>query len=285
MASTPEENHEGYVVDAESAAEMARLLRQDQALTQAMGGIFPEQLDLTRANRILDLACGPGGWAQEVAYTYRDVEVIGIDISQRMIAYANAQARVQNRENVHFQVGNILEPLPFPDSSFDLINARLIVGFMKAQDWPRLMSECFRLLRPGGIACFTDFEHGFANKVHCEKAGMILNQTFHRFGYGLSPNGYHMGVLPVLARFLSNSGLVRVQKKAHFIDFSAGTPLHETFYHDYASGYAGAQPLIDKSGLMTGAEWMELLQLSLKEMLEEDFCGAWMLLSAWGHKD
>jgi ubiquinone/menaquinone biosynthesis C-methylase UbiE len=284
MSSMPEQNHEGYVVDAESAAEMARLMRQEQALTQAMGGVFPEPLDLSQVERVIDLACGPGGWALEVAYSYSDIEVVGVDISERMIAYGNAQAQVQSRKNVRFQTANILEPLPFPDASFNLVNARLIVGFMKAQDWPRLLSECFRILRPGGILRITDFEHGFSNKAHFEQAGMILNQTLHRFGYGLSPNGYHMGVLPVLPRLFSNAGLKAIQQKAHLINFSAGTTIRESFYHDYAAGYASVQPLIEKSGLMTGPQWQTLHQQLLAEMLEEDFCAAWIVSTVWGHK-
>ena len=41
--SSQEENT--YIMDPESAAEMARLMCQDQALTTGMGGIFPEAID------------------------------------------------------------------------------------------------------------------------------------------------------------------------------------------------------------------------------------------------
>jgi hypothetical protein len=113
---------------------------------------------------------------------------------------------------------------------------------------------------------------------------MLLNQTLHTFGYGLSPNGYHMGVLPVLSRFFQNAGLQKLQKKAYFIDFSAGTPLHETFYHNYASGYASVTPLIERAGLVNATQWQELHQRLLAEMLEADFCAAWLILSVWGYK-
>src|SRR5690348_12671100 len=66
--SKKEENT--YILDAESAAEMARLMRQDQLVTAGMGGIFPENIDLSGIQRVIDLACGPGGWPLEVAYTY-----------------------------------------------------------------------------------------------------------------------------------------------------------------------------------------------------------------------
>lgn len=288
MSTSPEQPekqaHEGYVVDAESAAEMARLMRQDQALTRSMGGLFPEKLDLTHVNRMVDLACGPGGWVLEAAFTYSDIQVVGVDISQRMITYAKTQAQVQNRTNATFQVASILQPLPFPDASFDLVNARLIVGFMKASDWPILLRECLRILRPGGILRITDFELGFSNKEHFEQACRVLNQVMHRFGYGFSPNGYHMGILPVLPHLFREAGVSGVEKMAHFIEFSAGTELHETFYYDHASGYLSIAPVIEKSGVMSAQDWQKLYQRGLAEMFEPDFCGAWILLTVWGHK-
>src|SRR2546421_6673892 len=60
----------GYVIDAESPAETARLMKQDRLLTECMGGVFPEGVDLSPSTSILDLACGPGGWALDVAFAY-----------------------------------------------------------------------------------------------------------------------------------------------------------------------------------------------------------------------
>src|SRR5690348_17634887 len=114
-----DEQYNSYVIDAESAAEMARLMRQDQAMTAGMGGPLTE-IDLSEVQSVLDLACGPGGWPLELAYTYSDMEIVGVDISERMIAYAQSQAQVQQRSNISFHVMDILKPLDFPDNSFDL---------------------------------------------------------------------------------------------------------------------------------------------------------------------
>lgn len=40
-------NESTYVIDAENAAEMARLTRQDRLITKTMGGLFPERSDLS----------------------------------------------------------------------------------------------------------------------------------------------------------------------------------------------------------------------------------------------
>ncbi|MBV9232165.1 MAG: class I SAM-dependent methyltransferase, partial [Chloroflexi bacterium] len=135
-----------YMIDPENSVEMARLMRQDHLVTQGMGGLFPEGTDLTDVHSILDLACGPGGWVLETAFAHSDIEVVGVDISERMIAYACAQAKVQVLENASFRVMNILKPLDFPDASFDLVNARVISTFMLPDAWPQLIQECIRIL-------------------------------------------------------------------------------------------------------------------------------------------
>lgn len=61
-----------------------------------------------------------------MAFAYPDIEVVGIDISQQMIEYARAQARVQGLDNAYFHVMDATQPLDFPDSSFDLINGRTL---------------------------------------------------------------------------------------------------------------------------------------------------------------
>ena len=88
----PSEPHHTYVMDPESATEMARLMLQDRLVTEGMQGIFSERTDLDNIQAILDVGCGPGGWALDVAHTYPDRKVVGIDISQTMLDYAHAAA-------------------------------------------------------------------------------------------------------------------------------------------------------------------------------------------------
>src|SRR5947209_3984856 len=64
-----------YVLDAESELELSRLLLQDRLLTKAMGGVWPEQSDVTSIRYVLDLACGPGGWVLDIAAAYPEKDV------------------------------------------------------------------------------------------------------------------------------------------------------------------------------------------------------------------
>jgi ubiquinone/menaquinone biosynthesis C-methylase UbiE len=273
-----------YVIDAESEAEMARLMRQEQLLTRGMGGVFPEKPDLTNVQKVIDLACGPGGWALETAYTYADMEVTGVDISERMITYAKAKAEAQQRKNVHFQTMDILQPLEFPDTSFDLVNARLIGAFMRREMWPKLFAECLRILRPGGLLRITEFEWGMSNKTAFEKSCYIVQRAMGIIGHNFSPNGYHYGLIHMLPRFFQNAGFQEVGKMAHALDFSAGTEVRDGFYYDLSSAFYALSPIIVKAQLLTSEEWSELSQRGLAEMFEEDFCSMAILLTAWGKK-
>jgi hypothetical protein len=69
MTSQPDSNpnENPYMIDHESAAEMARLLNQDHFFTKAMGGWLSERdNDFTDIHQVLDVGCGPGGWSQEL---------------------------------------------------------------------------------------------------------------------------------------------------------------------------------------------------------------------------
>ncbi len=287
MMTTPSEpldEQNTYVVSTESSAEMARLMRQDQLLTQGMGGIFPEKIDLKGVHDVLDMACGPGGWVLETAFANAEMQVTGVDISEKMIAYAQAQAQVQQLSNASFRVMNIVHPLGFPDASFDLINERFIVGFMQRQAWPELMQESLRILRPGGIVRFTEVEAGHSNKPSFEKAWWLLFQAMNRSGLAFSPNGLHFNIFPMLLRFFRDANMQNVQKMAHVIDFSAGTEARDGFYYDLLNGFQALEPFITKSQVASLEEWRQIYQKGLSEMFEDDFCASWMLLTVWGHK-
>jgi SAM-dependent methyltransferase len=279
----PEQNT--YILDSESVAEMARLIRQDQDITAGMGGVLPEQTDLSGVQRVLDLACGPGGWPLELAYTYSDMEVVGVDICERMIAYAKAQAQVQQRTNVSFRVMDILKPLDFPDHLFDMVNARVISTLMPREKWPVLFRECLRILRPGGILRLTEPEGPISNQPHFEKAVYIgVQQTMSIMGLSFSPNGLHHGIVQMLPYFFRQAGLSLLGKRAHFIDFSFGTEAHESFSRNLAIVLPLLEPLIVKTQLATPEEWRNLTQKAQAEMYEEDFCAALTMVTVWGEK-
>lgn len=272
-----------YPIDPESAAEMIRLLDQDRLMTQAMGGLLSERNnDFTGYQRVLDLACGPGGWVQEVAFANPDIEVTGIDISKAMIAYAQQQAQIQHLDNVHFQVMSIKEPLIFEDHSFDLVNARLIFSFMPPSMWPILLRECRRILRPGGTIRLTEGEWGFSNAPAYEKIMWLINRALQQAGQSFSPNGYHVGIVPMMSHLLKDAGYQQVQLQPHLQNCSAGEEAHYALFKDIQKIFPLLQPFMLQSGLVEKEEYEQLAQNALAEMQLENFCTIAFYVTASG---
>ena len=284
MSTDLPEGENTYVFDTESAAEMARLIDLDRMLTKEMGGSLAEQDHPERFRSILDLACGPGGWALDAAFTYPESEVAGVDVSRLMVDYANARALSQHLHNVSFGVMDIRQPLDFADQSFDLINARLLVGVLHREVWPSVLAECKRLLKPGGVLRLTESEGGFSSSPASEAIDVMIAQFLHRAGYGFSSTGRTYGMVPALARLLRNASFVDIQSKAHAIRFS---PFDETYADICASSRVLLQqmrPILISMGMITEEELDKQRQQMEIEMLSDEFSGVMLLMTAWGIK-
>lgn len=275
-----------YLIDAESALEMARLLDQDRVLTKGMGGVFSEQEDseLPGVARILDVGCGPAGWVNEVAQQYPHIEVTGIDISKNTINYAKAHAQVRKLDNAHFVVMDALKPLDFPDASFDIVNMRTVVGFVPTSQWASYLTECKRVLRLGGILRLTEGEYGFTNKPALEQFFALLNEAQFKAGRSFSPTGHNAGMIVMLRPLLKQAGMQNIQSKAHVIEYAFGMEAHEEGVADIKFALELVQPLLFGTKVITPEVFAEMHSQILEELQAEDFSGVTILLTVWGEK-
>ena len=97
---------------------------------------------------ILDLGCGAGF---DTLLAARRVgasgKVIGVDMTPEMIAKARTNAETLGLANVEFFLEEI-EDLSIPDASVDLVISNGV--FNLCSDKPKVLSEVFRVLKPGG---------------------------------------------------------------------------------------------------------------------------------------
>ncbi|QBD76080.1 class I SAM-dependent methyltransferase [Ktedonosporobacter rubrisoli] len=282
----PSEN--SYVVDQESATEMARLIDQDIIINKQMGGLFPPDIDQGRVHDVLDIACGPGGWAMEVAFEHPDKHVVGIDISQAMLEYATAQAKVQDLQNVEFRFMDATSKLQFPAASFDLINARFIVSFMWKEAWSELIKECSRILRPGGIVRFTDTDHVFSptNSAALEKFNIFVSDIFVRTGrsFCTEEKANHFGLTSMLGALLAGAGIKNIREIPYMLNYSAGEPANFALTHNWEVVLALLMPFLKNSKAASQEELEQLYQQALVEMRRDAFRGIWCFMSTYGEK-
>lgn len=115
---------------------------------QRMGTVLSwlEGLQLSENSRILDVGCGAGRFAYEVAK--RGYNVFGMDYSHGMIVKASKICNREHELDAAFLQGDI-ETLPFQDSSFDVIVCLGVVTYLKSED--KALQELARALKPGGV--------------------------------------------------------------------------------------------------------------------------------------
>ncbi len=277
-SSSSEES--SYVLNAESAAEMNRLIRQDAFLTKEAGGVFPERSDLSKMHDVLDIACGPAAWALDLAYANPHMHVTGVDNSQKMIDYAN----VRKLPNTTFSLMNVLRGLDFPDASFDLVNARFIFSFMPPTSWPTLIQECWRVTRPGGFIRLTEWEYPITNAPACEKMNGFFTQALQIAGQSFSPDGRHLCITPMLESFLQETNYKNIQRRAFASNFSWNSDAHSAVYEINQIGYLLIQPFLLKMGVSTQEELSALYEQGLQEMRSSSFRGMVFYLSVLGEK-
>jgi ubiquinone/menaquinone biosynthesis C-methylase UbiE len=274
-----------YPFETENASEAARLLHRNDFLREALGGPLPEQTTIHGMKRILDIGCGPGGWAIDVATIYPDIEVIGIDISDTMLNTARSQAKRYKLQNVTFTKMNALHPLKFPDQHFDLVNMRAAVEYIPRLHWQPLLQECYRVTRPGGRVRLMEADRmGNTNSDAFEQFHTFYSALLHKQDYGFSPDGRTFGITPMLGKILQDVGYQNIHVKPYVLDFSHATLFQIDYRHIIEMRFDKVRtPLIERN-IATTAELDKLYAKLLAEIRLNTFCGITYLLIFQGQK-
>lgn len=272
------------LLDPQSGAEMARLIVQHQLMTEYMGGLFLQDIDTARIHRVLDLACGPGGWVRDVAFAHQDMEITGVDTSKAMLDCARSLTRVQGLDNAMFHTMDIRQPLTFDEHTFDFIQGRFLCSALPTRAWPELLLECVRILRPGGIIRLIEAEWPETNSPAVQQLGRIVIQALRQIGHSHSPDGQHLGATAMLVPFLCDAGLRQVRSRIYEVPFTTGPiSLHPIIDLLRMTLYL-MEPSLLKQGLISPEEFEALLRQMELETIGESFHGTLCIGEAWGEK-
>jgi ubiquinone/menaquinone biosynthesis methyltransferase len=138
-------------------------------------------LDDPRGKSVLDLACGTGDIAFELAQRGART-VVGLDITHLMLRLAARKPSLQARR-VMFVTADMMA-LPFRDGAFDLVTTGY--GLRNVPVLERALSEAARVLRPGGVLLSLDFNkptNRFVRGVYLTYltiVGSVLGAILHR---------------------------------------------------------------------------------------------------------
>lgn len=155
---------------------------------------------------VLDVACGTG----LIALTAADRvgahgRVLGVDISERMVASAQQRAEALGLQNVGF-LRMDGESLACADASFDLVYCAL--GLMYMPDPEQALHEIQRVLRPGGrVALAVWGERG-----HCGWSA-VFPIVDAEVTSEVCPMFFQLGYAGALTALCEQAGLVAVQEQ------------------------------------------------------------------------
>ena len=269
-------------LDQQGGTETAKLLEEDRIFAQVMGGLFPAGCDLSHVQCVLDIGCGPGRWATDVAQAYPHVRVFGLDRDLTMVHYASSQARLHQLPNATFELMEKGQPLEFLSHSFNIINIRFMAGTMDQASWFALLLECRRVLKTGGILLLTEAEVGISNSPALERLNHLLLRAMQNQDHSYSLGGRSLGCVYMLDKLLQETGFRQVQLHPFVLDSSYGTELYAASRNAHLLTFTLLKPYLCASGLVKEDELDLLLDQMQQETEREDFRAAGFGVTATG---
>jgi ubiquinone/menaquinone biosynthesis C-methylase UbiE len=247
-----ETGQEEEYIFGESEAEISRLDFQHYMFRLAFKGDFSAPIPAPRD--ILDVACGTGRLARELARRFPEANVVGFDINREQIEASLAEGRDIVPENCTFVYGDALQPFQFYSGAFDFVLARACSAFIPVAQWPLVVGQMARVTRPGGWVELRDF-----GLVRSKNAA--LNELTVKFANLAQARGIHPGAGPFLKQYLVAAQLRDVQVTRLTVNSAArrGTRAGQLMLIDYLAVLERITPAVAQSGTDTAQHWQALI--------------------------
>lgn len=164
--------------------------------------------ELTSLNpkKILDIATGTGDLAM-AALTLNPSEIVGIDISDEMLLYANQKVKKAGKDNIiRFEKGDS-EHLHYPDHAFDA--AIVAFGVRNFENVQQGINEIYRILASGGKVVVLEFSR---------PRNLVIRKIY---------DFYFLKIVPFFGKIFSND-----RRAYHYLPESVGVfPDGASFLH------------------------------------------------------
>ena len=164
-------------------------------------------LNIEDGSNVLDICTGTGDLAFFINKINPNLNITGIDFSEKMLEIARAKQK-DYQNNMKFFLADGRE-LPFEDDTFDIVTIGF--GLRNIENYERVISEIHRVLKPKGQILNLDFscDKSFANSVFDLLTSILTSFTSKKnsFKYLISSK----------KEFLSSTDLINLFRRKGFI--------------------------------------------------------------------
>ncbi|KAG2183332.1 hypothetical protein INT43_006337 [Umbelopsis isabellina] len=294
--------------------ELDRQRMQAYVLKWAFGRsvLSPIEEMLSVGCKILDIGCGVGAWAIDIALDFPNTEVLGIDIcdvfllNQSSISrspYSSSYASLHTDNssinqkssvsyhtpnlrgssdvgNVSFEECNVLEGILYPSEYFDYIHqAHMLFAYTRTQ-WVNVLHEATRVLMPGGYIELLEVE--FPGRRYGPKSKAIADKSLLR----VSEKGFDSNLAMNLKELLRCAGLTEIVSTYISMpvgDWNMSDNYIGNLWRENSEIFVeSAKPWLSTELGMTSREYSQLWKEAHDEMNEtKAFINVWV---AWGRK-
>jgi SAM-dependent methyltransferase len=227
---------------------------------------------------ILDVGCGVGSIALDLAPKVAPGRVVGVDADSGQIDAARAAAAEREIDNAEFFTASVYE-LPFDDATFDAVYANAVLMYVR--DQLRALTEMRRVLRRDGVAAVIDDDLG---TVVISPDRPELDLAPRLFERAVAHEGGNALYSRRLRTLMLEAGFARTQGVAHAPEVY-GDLASTRWFAQFAVGLFTADTMAD---VIVGEGWATPAELdatisAIREWGElPDAFAAWLYCGALG---
>ncbi|KAI8806569.1 S-adenosyl-L-methionine-dependent methyltransferase [Cladochytrium replicatum] len=269
--------HEGRTFHAERKSpyvlpddvlEGSRLNLQHHLIREMFGGpnysgVTKEQLE--KGLKVLDVGCGTGIWLAEMRRDFPHGDYFGVDISST--AWAETFKKLSD-DNITLVQGNVLERLPFDDNTFDYVHQQAMVLAVPETQWSHVISELYRVLKPGGVL---DIMEGDAAFSYYGNPGKLVTNLQRLMSESFKARGINNKIAKEMMRFVLQDGRfynIVHQEKRSAVGWPEGDLIGSLWADDIRKGMMGLKPFATAALGIPPDQWEPTIEAFMKDSAE-----------------
>jgi ubiquinone/menaquinone biosynthesis C-methylase UbiE len=240
-------------------------------LSELPGSLFPDWLDCSQFQNVLDVGCRAGDWILALAKRYPKTEFFGVDPSEYYIG--QAQGQTEHLPNARFLRKNVDEIIQTTKGvrRFNLIHVSFCIGEFRVEALYALLEALLKLLKPGGYLIWTETDMPQSSSANCEHFSRLIARTLQMSHSAFGP-GDTLGIVPRMGPWLRHLGCRIVQDSARVIDVCRDVEARRNFMHHFHVFSHQMKPHVLAKGLTWEKAYEGLCEDVRRDMLDPSFC-------------